>query len=200
MNAATHAYVSGAARRGTASGPAYRLNWAIIHREAGRILLVSEGLSDPFIARLEPSVGFGLELVLETDGTALPADNIELERNWWPSTLLKRVLDEVVIHEHVREGAKEGLLVMDVAGDAMPTALVGKEGRVAVLLGLESRLLPRDFPTSFGDVRLVPVKVLLPSEREYLEKRGAQGPTELARRFVQTGEAHISSASRPAVV
>jgi len=45
----------------------------------------------------------------------------------------------------VRAGAKAGLLVLEVAGDGMPAALVNKEGRVGVLLGLESRTLPRDF-------------------------------------------------------
>jgi hypothetical protein len=195
-----------APRGGSYAFPAYRQDWAIIHRDAGRILLVSEGLSDPFIAKLEPSVGFGLELALETERTELPldkfelVDNIELERSWWPHKLLKRVLEEVVVHEHVREGAKAGLLVLEVAGDGMPAALVGKEGRVGVLLGLESRTLPRDFPTPFGDVRLVAVKVLLPAELEYSVKRGAEGPPELARRFAQTGEDHISCADRKAVV
>jgi hypothetical protein len=195
-----------APRGGSYAFPAYRLDWAIIHREAGRILLVSEGLSDPFIATLEPSVGFGLELALETEGTELPLDkfelpdSMELERSWWPHKLLSRVLDEVVVHEHVREGAKAGLLVLEVAGDEMPAALVGTEGRVGVLLGLESRTLPRDFPTPFGDVRLVTVKALLPAELEYVSKRGAEGTNELARRFAQAGEEHVSRASRQAVV
>lgn len=177
--------------------PGHRQNWAVIHREAERILLVSEGLSDPFIAKLEPSVGLGLELVLETDGTELPLDAIEES---WPYKVLERVSQEVVVHEHVREGAKEGLLVLEVAGDEMPAALVSKEGRVGVLLGLESRKLPRDFPTPFGDVRLVTVKALQPAELEYVTKRGAEGLPELARRFAQTGEDHVSCADRRAVV
>ncbi|WP_309895368.1 imm11 family protein [Archangium sp.] len=195
-----------APRGGSDALPAYHLDWAILHREAGRILLVSEGLSDPFIATMEPSVGFGLELALETERTELPLDkfalpdSIELERSWWPHKLLRRVVEQVAVHEHVREGAKAGLLVLEVAGDEMPAALVSKEGRVGVLLGLESRKLPRDFPTPFGDVRLVTVKALLPAELEYVVKRGAEGPPELARRFAQTGEEHVSSADRKAVV
>jgi len=186
--------------------PAYRLDWAIIHREAGRILLVSEGLSDPFIAKMEPSVGFGLELALETEGTELPldrfelVDNIELERTWWPYKLLRRVLEEVVVHKHVREGAKAGLLALEVAGDGMPASLVTQEGRVGVLLGLESRTLPRHFPTPFGDVRLVTVKALLPAERDYVSRRGREGTEELARRFEANGEEHVSRAARRAVV
>jgi hypothetical protein len=177
--------------------PGYRQDWGLIHREAGRILLVSEGLSDPFISTLEPSVGFGLELALETEPTELPLDAIE---GSWPYELLERVSQEVVAHEHVREGAKTGLLLREVAGDGMPAALVSKAGRVGVLLGLESRTLPRHFSTPFGDVRLVTVKALLPVELEYVAKRGTEGTAELARCFAATGEEHVSRATRQAVV
>ena len=183
-----------APRGGSEEFPAYRLNWRVIHREEGRLLLVSEGLSDPFIARLEPSVGFGLELALETDSIEVPLDAIGQS---WPYLLLRRVCKEVVTHEYVREGAKAGLVVLEVAGDEMPASLVTKEGRVGVLLGLESRTLPRDFPTPFGDVRLVTVKALLPAELEYVAKRGAEGAAELARRFAENGEEHVSRANRP---
>ncbi|WNG27749.1 hypothetical protein F0U62_29760 [Cystobacter fuscus] len=177
--------------------PGYRQDWALIHREAGGLLLVSEGLSDPFIAKLEPSVGFGLELALETEPMELPLDAIE---GSWPYVLLERVSKEVVVHEHVRERAKAGLVALEVAGTGMPASLVTTQGRVGVLLGQQSRSLPRLFPTPFGDVRLVPVKALLPTELEYVSKRGAEGLDELARRFAQTGEEHVSRASRQAVV
>ncbi|HYO71318.1 MAG TPA: hypothetical protein VEU33_35095, partial [Archangium sp.] len=177
--------------------PGHRQNWAIIHREAGRLLLVSEGLSDPFIARLEPSVGFGLELALETDPAQLPLDAIEES---WPYILLERASKEVVSHEHVRERAKVGLVVMEVTGKGMPASLVGAEGHVGVLLGQESRSLPRLFPTPFGDVRLVTVKALLPAELEYVSKLGAEGAARLARRFAENGEEHVSRAHRRAAL
>jgi len=173
--------------------PGHRQNWAILHRGAGRTLLVSEGLSDPFISKLEPSVGFGLELVLETESAELPLDAIE---GSWPYNLLERVSQEVVAHEHVREGAKAGLLVLEVAGKGMPASLVSAEGRVGVLLGQESRSLPRLFPSPFGDVRLVTVKALLPAELEYALKRGAEGAAGLARRFAENGDEHLSRANR----
>ncbi|MBM7118624.1 imm11 family protein [Archangium primigenium] len=177
--------------------PGHRQNWGVIHREEGRTLLVSEGLSDPFISKLEPSVGFGLELALETDEAEVPLDDIE---GSWPYTLLERVSKEVVVHEHVRERAKVGLLMLEVAGDGMPPALVSKEGRVGMLLGMESRTLPRHFPTPFGDVRLVTVKALLPAELEYVSRHSREGTAELARRFAQAGEEHVSRANRRPVV
>ncbi|MGZ3461105.1 MAG: hypothetical protein ACXU86_21670, partial [Archangium sp.] len=118
----------------------------------------------------------------------------------WPYLLVERVSQEVVAHEHVREKAKAGLLALEVEGKGLPESLVTQEGRVGVLLGQESRTLPRQFSTPFGDVRLVTVKALLSAELEYVSKRGAEGAAELARRFAENGEEHVSRANRRAVV
>jgi len=174
--------------------PGQRQLWSVIRREAGRTLLVTHGLSDPFIDSLEPSVGFGLELALEVDASVKDISK------GWPLLLLDRVAEEVAAHEHVREGVKAGLFSMEVAGKGLPKALVTSEGRVAVLLGLESRTLPGHFSTPYGEVRLVTVKALLPSELAHVLEHGAQGQAELARRFADSGEEHLSRPKRRAVV
>jgi hypothetical protein len=176
------------------SWPGQRQLWCVIHREAGRTLLVTHGLSDPFIERLEPSVGFGLELALEVD--ALVKDTSK----GWPLLLLDRVTNEVAEYEHVQKKLRVGLFSMEVSGSDMPKPLVTPEGRVAVLLGLESHTLPGHLSTPYGAVKLVTVKALLPSELAYLLEHGAKGQTELARRFAQTGEEHVCRANRQAVV
>jgi hypothetical protein len=119
------------------AGPAAALS--VIRREAGRTLLVTHGLSDPFIERLESLVGLGLELALEVDAGAK-----DISKGWL-LLLLDRVADEVAKHEHVREGVKAGLFSMEVSGKGMPKSLVTEEGRVAVLLGVESCTLPSHF-------------------------------------------------------
>jgi hypothetical protein len=174
--------------------PARRQLWSVIRRDAGRTLLVTHGLSDPFIDSLEPSVGFGLELALEVDAAVKDISK------GWPLLLLDRVAEEVAAHEHVREGMQAGLFSMEVAGKGLPKALVTSEGRVAVLLGLESRTLPGHFSTPYGQVRLVTVKALLPSELAHVLEHGAQGQAELARRFADSGEEHLSRPKRRPVV
>ncbi|ATB28594.1 imm11 family protein [Melittangium boletus] len=174
--------------------PGQRQLWSVIRRETERTLLVTHGLSDPFIETLEPSVGFGLELALEVDAAVKDISK------GWPLKLLDRVADEVAEHEHVREGVKAGLFSMEVSGKGMPKSLVTEEGRVAVLLGVESRSLPGHFSTPYGQVRFVTVKALLPAELEYVLEHGAQGHAELARRFAESGEEHLSRAKRRAVV
>jgi hypothetical protein len=173
--------------------PGQRQLWSVIRREAGRTLLVTHGLSDPFIERLEPSVGFGLELALEVDAAVKDISK------GWPLMLLDRVADEVAEHEQVRERVKAGLFSMEMSGKGMPRSLVTEEGRVAVLLGVESRTLPSHFSTPYGEVKLVTVKALLPSELAYLLVHGAEGQAELARRFVESGEEHLSRLRRKPV-
>jgi uncharacterized protein DUF1629 len=173
--------------------PSHRQLWHVIRREAGRTLLVTHGLSDPFIERLEPSVGLGLELALEVDAAVKDISK------GWPLLLLNRVADEVAEHEQVRESVKAGLFSMEVSGKGLPKSLVTEEGRVAVLLGVESRTLPSHFSTPYGEVKLVTVKSLLPSELAYLLEHGAEGQAELARRFVESGEEHLSRLRRKPV-
>ncbi|HSP77923.1 MAG TPA: DUF1629 domain-containing protein [Myxococcaceae bacterium] len=174
--------------------PARRQLWRIIHLPGGCALLVTDGLSDFFVDAAESSVGFGLELALETDE---PIENIEKS---WPLLLLERVANEVAEHEHVRERVKAGFLSMEVSGRDMPRRLVTEEGRVGVLLGMESGTLPRRFTLPAGEVRLITVKALLPTELAYLLEHGKRGRDELVRRFTESGEGHLSSDQRRSVV
>ena len=175
--------------------PGHRQAWRVIHRESGSTLLVTDGLSDPFIDRDELSPGFGLELAIETN------EPLPEARRSWQLRLLREVTDEVAEHENVRTWLHRGLMSMEVSGDAMPETLVTKEGRVAVLLGLASSTLPRRFPTPSGDVLLVTIKALLPAELDFLLAQGRGGPGELARRFARESEApHLSRSWRKPVV
>jgi hypothetical protein len=174
--------------------PARRQVWRIIHRSGGRTLLVTDGLSDFFVDRAEPSVGLGLELALETDESP---NGIEKS---WPLLLLERVGDEVAEHARVREKVKTGLMSMEVSGKGMPQPLVTQKGRVGVLLGMESSTLPRSFTMPGGEVRLVTVKALLPTELAYLLENGKKGRDELLRLFDQEGHGHLSRIGRSPVV
>ncbi|NVJ10444.1 hypothetical protein HUW63_35200 [Myxococcus sp. AM001] len=174
--------------------PARRQVWRVIHRPEGRTLLVTDGLSDFFVDQVEPSVGFGLELALETNE---PLGDVEKS---WPLLLLERVGDELAEHESVREKLQAGFLSMEVSGQGMPEPLLTKEGRVGVLLGMASSTLPGRFAMPAGEVRLVTVKVLMPVELAYLLENGKHGRDELLRRFVEEGQEHLSRAWRQPVV
>ncbi len=176
------------------SWPARRQAWRVIHRSGGRTLLVTDGLSDFFVDGAEPSVGFGLELALETDAS------LKRVEKSWPLLLLERVGDEVAEHESVRAKLKVGLMSMEVSGKGMPQSLVTGDGRVGVLLGLAASTLQGHFTLPAGEVRLVTVKALLPGELAYLLEHGQKGRDELVRRLVASGDEHLSQARRQPVV
>lgn len=171
--------------------PAKRQVWRVIRRPEGRTLFVTEGLSDFFVETVEPSVGFGLELALETDE---PVANVAKS---WQQLLLERIANELVGHEHLREPARTGILSMELDGDRMPEPLLTKDGRVAVLLGMDTPTLPTHFTLPDGQVRLVTVKTLMPRELTYLLEHGRE---ELLHRFNQSSPGHLSKAWRQPVV
>ncbi|RKG70218.1 imm11 family protein [Corallococcus terminator] len=174
--------------------PARRQVWRVIRRPEGRTLFVTDGLSDFYVAREEPSVGFGLELALETDE---PVADVA---SCWQQLLLEHIGNELAEHEGVREKVRTGFLSMEVDGQRMPETLLTKDGRVGVLLGMETPTLPTHFTMPDGEVRLVTVKALMPAELTYLLAHGKNGREELIRRFNERGPGHLSRAWRQPVV
>lgn len=174
--------------------PALRQAWRVIHRPGGT-LLASDGLSDPFDDQEEPSRGFGIECLLETDE---PVPSVSAS---WPFQALVEVCQTAAGHGSLRELlADMKLLSVELSGEGMPASLVTADGCVGVLLGMASSTLPSLLQTPVGDVQLVTVKALLAEELEYVRKHGAKGRTELARRFVDSGQEHLSRAHRPPVI
>ncbi|RKG92451.1 hypothetical protein D7V88_06100 [Corallococcus terminator] len=175
--------------------PAGSQAWRVIRRPSGNTLVVTDGLSAPFADILDrPTAGFGFELAMET-----PEPLPDLEKSWLVQ-LLERVGNELAGHEKLRGALERGTLSMEVAGAHLPETLLTPEGRVAVLLGMATESLPARFAVPGGDVRLVTVKALLPSELEWLLQQGRGGAAELARRFTEAGDGYISRSWRQPVV
>ncbi|RKH60691.1 imm11 family protein [Corallococcus llansteffanensis] len=175
--------------------PGGRQAWRVIRRANEHTLVVTDGLSDPFSDILDrPTVGFGLELAMETP-ELLP----DLEKSWLVQ-LLERVGNELAGHEKLRSALERGTLSMEVSGQHLPETLLTPEGRVAVLLGMPADSLPTHLTLPGGDVRLVTVKALLPSELKWLLQQGKGGAAELARRFAQAGDGYVSRSWRQPVV
>ncbi|RKH87788.1 hypothetical protein D7Y21_17605 [Corallococcus sp. AB045] len=175
--------------------PGERQNWIAVRRPDGGMLIVTDGLSDPFNDILDrPTAGFGLELAIET-----PEPLGEVWKSW-PVHLLERVAYEVAEFEKLRVRLANGTLSMEVDGVGMPETLVTSEGRVAVLIGMETDSLPSRFTLPGGEVRLLTVKVLMPAELKWLLQQGTGTGAELIRRFTAAGETHLSRSWRQPVV
>lgn len=174
--------------------PSLRQAWRIIHRPGGT-LLASDGLSDPFDDQDSPSIGFGLECIIETDE---PLPRIP---NSWLFHALVQVCQTAAGHGGLRELLDDmKLLSVELSGEDMPDALVTADGSVGAMLGVPSSTLPRLLQTPAGDVHLVTVKLLLAEELEYVRQKGARGREELARRFARSGQEHLSRTRRAPVI
>ncbi|MCY1046728.1 suppressor of fused domain protein [Corallococcus sp. bb12-1] len=175
--------------------PAGSQAWRVIRRPSGNTLVVTDGLSAPFADILDrPTAGFGFELAMET-----PEPLPDLEKSWLVQ-LLERVGNELAGHEKLRDALERGTLSMEVAGAHLPETLLTPEGRAAVLLGMTTESLPARFTVPGGEVRLVTVKALLPSELKWLLQQGRGGAAELARRFTEAGDGYVSRSWRQPVV
>jgi hypothetical protein len=180
------------------SGPAGYQHWRIILRPENRCLLVSHFLSAPFLdTELEPSVGHGLELMLETDDPVQEAND-----PWrrWPVKVMVAACNTLAQSQEARASVKAGPFLLAMPGKGMPKEFHTSQGKVVLLLGMPSPSLPSSFSTPYGQVQLRTVKVLLPQEAAYIEQHGDAGADEVIRRFLESGEAHLSLRKRKPVV
>jgi len=185
-------------------GPAGYQKWRIILRPQGRFLLVSQFLSAPFLDKeLEPSIGYGLELMLETDDSVYKDPLVHPRHDPWRRWSVKVMMaasNAVAQDAQVRDYVKSGLFRLVIPGRGLPKDFHTPQGQVIALLGMPAPSLPSSIPTPHGEVRLRTVKVLLPSEDAYMDEHGDAGADEVIRRFLESGEEHLSLRKRKPVV
>ncbi len=176
-------------------GPAWpgRSQYRQIVRDRAR-LLVSDGLSGPFQDDRGP--GFGVELLIE------PSED-ELLRPLpdWVFPTLAAMCSVIAGHGGVRSLLDEcGSISSEVDGALFPEALRNEHGRVGVLLGVVTPELPEAFELPEGNVRLVPITVLLRAELDYVLEGGDPARLIVARRLAESPTRHRSSLTRAAVI
>ncbi len=179
--------------------PSLRQGWRIIRRQA-HTLVVSDGLSDPFDDEEAPTIGFGLEFIIETDE---PIDgNIAAS---WPFQVVTAVSQFAADHGGLRQlleqyGALSSEFPVSGLSEEQEARWVNESGRVGVLLGVPAKTLPSTLATPAGEVVLVTVKPLLLEELGYILENGAQGRTELTNRLSASPEGHVARLARASVV
>ncbi|MRG28995.1 hypothetical protein [Laceyella tengchongensis] len=82
----------------------------------------------------------------------------------------------------------------------VPEPFSDEEGRVGVLLGLESEQIPTSIFGPASDIRLVSIKILTSQELQYILQNGAAGRKKLAELFREQGSHHLSTLNRNSVI
>lgn len=197
-----------------ANWPAARQRFRVIVRPRGKtLLLVSDGLSDPFDDLQEDSNvnGYGLEFYVETPVSEIGLDIAEIKSSW-QFQLLSTVCAMAAGHGGIRQIIDHmDLLSTEAEGisESIPSesrqSIVNSQSRVGALLGLaderqDNNRVPKMIDgMPLTDVRLVNVKLIQLQELKLITDLGADGRSQLARLF-PTEEKSISSLHRPSVV
>eukprot|EP00887_Chlorella_sp_A99_P006459 scaffold3.g6459.t1 len=180
QNASSSSSGSGTLAAAGPKWPAGRQSFRVIHRPGGTVLLVSDGLSDPFddIQEGEGNVnGFGVEFFIETPADELPATLSDAKNSWQFQLLFTLLSTEAEgVHGAIPEDNKR--------------THVNRAARVGALLGMTD-LQPAaagGVPEKIDgmpltDVRLVNIKLISVTELKLITDRGAEGRRKLAELF-----------------
>jgi hypothetical protein len=175
------------------AGPAWRAL-----RRNGRVLVFSDGLSDPFVERDRPETGLGLEVYIDSPESGLP-DNAPLDAaaDTWIFPAIAEVSHTLAGHHRLRDSLLGGgLLSMEFTIDHLKDG----RGRLGALLNVPAEDVPAAIVLPGGEVRLVAVTLLMPEELTFLRTLGASGRGELAVRLKAAGIGHLSLPSRASVI
>jgi hypothetical protein len=164
------------------------------------VILASDGLSNPFDALDEPNQGFSLECFIESDDPALRKSFTDLTEVW-QLQLLYNVVHHIAGHGGIKELLeRHGLLSMELSSIDVMEPFRDEEGRVGVLLGLDSIHIPPSIEGPASNIRLVSIKILTSRELQYVLRHGDAGRKKLARLFREQGSDHLSTLNRNSVV
>lgn len=173
------------------AGPA----WRAIRRE-GRLLIFSDGLSDPWVDRKLPETGLGLEVFVDSPDSGLAADApLEKAIDTWLFPMIAEVSHLLAGRGSMRAGVCGGDLgSLEFMIDHLKDGL----GHRGALLVPQVEGMPAVIQLAGGPVRLVAVTLLMPSEVQYLRRGGSR--EQLAERLRLTGVGHLSIPRREPVV
>lgn len=193
--------------------PSTRQAYRVVRR-GERILLASDGLSDPFDDAEGFGNGFEMELFVETADIApahrgTPGDVSTLSDSW-AFELLEHVAQIVADAGGITAQLEQyGALSMELPGvsqsraigAALPALFVTEDDALGVLLGApkpDFNDVLDDMPLS--PVRLVPIVVLTAAELEFVRAGGGQARAELLERLVAADVGHVSDLQRNSVM
>lgn len=186
----------------------------VIHRpRENTVVLVSDGLSDPFDDLAEDANvnGYGIEFFIETPISELGLSVHEIKSSW-QYQLLFTVCSMAAGHGGIRHMIDYmDILSTEAEGvaDAIPSEYrnqhVNLEDRVGALLGLLDESHDNRYPNiidsmPLSEVRLVNIKLIKLSELQLITESGAEGRKKLSQLFSNDQDRLISSLTRQPVV
>lgn len=171
--------------------------WRAIRIEE-RLLIFSDGLSDPWVERDRPETGLGLEVFIDSPASGL-ADDAPLTgaADTWLFPMVAEVSHLMAGSRRLRETPMDGSLSsLEFAIDHLKDG----RGRVGALLNLPAEGIPASIDLPGGPVRLVAITLLNPDELAFLRQGGVAARLSLAAKLQAAGIGHRSLPRRASVL
>ncbi|WP_446808707.1 hypothetical protein ACH50O_15710 [Methylomonas sp. 2BW1-5-20] len=170
--------------------------WLAARRDRHAVLM-SDGLSDPWVERDRPETGLGLEVFIESPDSGIGSDApLAALADTWLFPLTAEVSHTLAGYSRLCERLLNGeLLSLEFNIDHIKDG----RGRIGALLGVPA--VP-DRPLSLpgGEIRLVAITILTGAELRYLRGKGELARHELADQLKTAGVNHLSLLHRPSLV
>ena len=173
-------------------------------RRGDNLILVSDGLSDPWPADDEneavgkdaADAGFGVEVFMETPEMDPDTPISELSGTWLFSAV-SEVCNVVAGHGGIRELiASKEVLSIEIDGDLFPDSMRDEDGRVGVLLGVSAEGIAKTVELPIGDALLLAITLITPDELAYIGGAGDAARRSLRDLLVEQGIGHLSLLTR----
>ncbi len=172
-------------------------------RRDGRVLLITDGLSDPFDLEIHGEDGgeLGLECEIFVETTEAIALTDENAPRHWLEWVLWSLGDAAAEAGTLADAVTRfGAITVQIPSceELEPFAL--PTGFVPVLLGQRAPGVGFGISLPSGSASLIAAKVIWPDEHAHAVAMGDEGGIDLARRFARRGDHHLSMLDRPSVL
>lgn len=165
-------------------------------------IIASDGLSDPYDdfdtnPDNQSYNGLGLEFYVQTPGKL----DLETMQKSWQFNLVYQMSQLAAQNGNlITMVNKHQYISTELYDVPVPKSFLNKDGRVGVLLGIQSENVPYDLDLSIEKILVVNITLLTLEELNYIVERGAEARKEIAEKIIAQGKPGYSSLDRKSVV
>ncbi len=162
--------------------PSLRQSFRKIVLNDNSVILASDGLSDPFPPESGKTVnGFEHEFYIHSD--SLP-DQVNLS---WQFDMLNQMCQLAAANGGVRgQIDKYRYISVELVVKNIPPQFVSPQGRVGVLLGIPSKIIPDVVKLPLSEMKLISIILLSLKELDLVAQKGAEGRSFLAEKLISS--------------
>ena len=182
--------------------PSLRQAFVIIDTPESTII-ASDGLSDPYDdydsnPENQTYNGLGFEVYVESPEKMT---DHEVIKKSWQFALVYQMSQFAASNANIINMLKEYTYISTELYDVpVPEEFLNEAGRVGILLGLESKMVPKNLELSIENILMVNIKLLTVAETKYIVKNGEEARNEIAKKILAGKNPGHSYLERPSLV